>query len=145
MQSTGEGFLVSTDRGSWCVRQVVVATGDCDRPHRPPQARGIPPSVLQVTPSGCRNPATLPPGGVLVVGAGAAGVQIADELARGGRQVVLAVGRHTRAPRTYRGKDIWWWLQQLGTLDTTIEQVRDPRRARQEPSLQLVDAATVGS
>ena len=125
-------------------RQVVVATAT-RRPHRPPQARGIPPSVQQVTPSGYRNPATLPPGGVLVVGAGAAGVQIADELARGGRQVVLAVGRHTRAPRTYRGKDIWWWLQQLGTLDTTIEQVRDPRRARQEPSLQLVGRRDRGS
>jgi putative flavoprotein involved in K+ transport len=85
-----------------------------------------------------RNPGALPDGGVLVVGASASGVQIADELAASGREVVLAVGRHTRVPRRYRGVDIYWWLERTGRLARTIEEVRDRRAARREPSLQLV-------
>ena len=63
---------------------------------------------------------------MLVVGASATGVQIADELARAGREVVLAVGRHSRVPRRYRGMDIWWWLDQIGTFAVTIDEVGDP-------------------
>jgi putative flavoprotein involved in K+ transport len=73
-----------------------------------------------------------------VVGASASGVQIADELSRAGRQVVLAVGRHTRIPRRYRGMDIFWWLERTGRLARTIDDVRDPVEARREPSMQLV-------
>jgi putative flavoprotein involved in K+ transport len=65
-------------------------------------------------------------------------VQIADELARAGREVTLAVGRHTRLPRHYRGMDIFWWLDVTGRLARTIEQMPDPITARREPSLQLV-------
>ena len=64
-----------------------------------------------------RNPGLLPPGGVLVVGASASGVQIADELRRSGRSVTLAVGEHVRMPRTYRGRDILWWMDASGVLD----------------------------
>jgi putative flavoprotein involved in K+ transport len=78
---------------------------------------------------------------VLVVGCSASGVQIAHELARAGRRVVLAVGGHTRLPRRYRGRDILWWLDRIGSLDRTIDQVRDPASARAEPSLQLADTA----
>jgi putative flavoprotein involved in K+ transport len=130
--------VVATDRGSWQADRVVVATGHCDRPHVPALAAGLGPSVHQVTPSDYHNPAGLPDGGVLVVGAAASGVQLADELARSGRDVVLAVGGHTRLPRRYRGMDIWWWLERLGVLDQTIDEVRDPERARREPSLPLV-------
>ena len=65
---------------------------------------------------------------MLVVGASASGVQIADELSPAGRDVVLAVGRHSRLPRTYRGMDIFWWLERTGTLDRTIDDVADPER-----------------
>ena len=75
---------------------------------------------------------------MLVVGASATGVQLADELARAGRAVVLAVGGHTRLPRRYRGMDIFWWLERIGSLDRTIDEVPDPHAARHEPSLQLV-------
>jgi putative flavoprotein involved in K+ transport len=75
---------------------------------------------------------------VLVVGASATGAQLADELARAGRDVVLAVGRHTRLPRRYRGMDIYWWLEQMGRLDRTIDDMPDPGAARSEPSIQLV-------
>ncbi len=131
------GFVVRTDEGSWEAGRVVLATGDCDVPRVPPLAARLGRSVQQVTPSTYRDPSALPAGGVLVVGAGASGVQIADELARSGREVVLAVGRHTRLPRRYRGFDIWWWLERTGRLDVSLEQLRDPERARHEPSAQL--------
>ena len=85
-----------------------------------------------VTATQYRNPGELGDGGVLVVGASASGVQIADELNRAGREVLLAVGRHTRVPRSYRGKDIFWWLERTGRLSRTIHHVRDPAAARHE-------------
>ena len=75
------------------------------------------------------------------MGASASGVQIADELARAGRSVVLAVGRHNRLPRRYRGMDIFWWLESTGRLARTVDDVRDVAAARGEPSLQLVGRA----
>ena len=73
--------------------------------------------VVTVTAADYRNPDRLPPGGVLVVGASASGVQIAEELQRSGRPVTLAVGEHVRVPRTYRGRDILWWMDASGLLD----------------------------
>jgi putative flavoprotein involved in K+ transport len=78
---------------------------------------------------------------VLVVGGSASGVQIAHDLVRAGRRVVLAVGRHTRLPRRYRGRDILWWLDRIGSLDRTIDDVPDPASAMAEPSLQLAGTA----
>ena len=75
---------------------------------------------------------------MLVVGASASGVQIADELAAAGREVVLAVGRHTRMPREYRGMDTYWWLERTGRTARTIDQVSDPAAARRETSMQLI-------
>jgi putative flavoprotein involved in K+ transport len=138
VERAGGRFLVATDRGTWRADHVVVATGHNDRPHVPEVSAHLRPWVHQTTPSAYRNPDELPDGGVLVVGAAASGVQIADELARAGRRVVLAAGRHSRLPRRYRGMDIWWWLERLGVLDKTIDEVSDPLRARREPSLQLV-------
>ena len=132
------GFAVRTSSGHWRAANVVIATGWCDRPAVPSMAgpaRSL--ALVQLTPGTYRNPASLPSGGVLVVGASASGVQLADELSRAGRDVVLAVGRHSRLPRTYRGMDIFWWLERIGTLDRTIDDVADPSAARQEPSLQL--------
>ena len=133
----GAGFTVHTDRGVWAARHVVIATGYHGHAKVPDLATGLAPEVAQVTPSGYRSPASRPDGGVLVVGASASGVQIADELARAGRRVFLAVGGHTRLPRRYRGRDILWWLERTGALDRTIDQAPDPDSARAEPSLQL--------
>ncbi len=131
-----DGYRVTTTQGSWLARNVVMATGA--RPHVPDyHAARLDPSIQQVHTTRYRNPDQLPDGGVLVVGASASGAQIAAELRGAGRGVILAVGAHTRLPRRYRGIDIMWWLEQIGALSRTIDQVRDPRRASREPSLQL--------
>ena len=135
---TNGGYHVTTSGGEWRARAVVIATGDCQRPLIPPIARGLPPDVLQMSPAGYRNPAALPAGDVLVVGASASGVQIADEIRACGREVVLAVGRHTRVPRRYRDHDIMAWMDSVGILARRAETVPDLARARRQPSLQLL-------
>jgi putative flavoprotein involved in K+ transport len=134
----GDGYAVTTTSGIWRARNVVLATGYCDIARIPPALDRLDPDVRVVGSADYRNPAQLPPGGVLVVGASASGVQIADELARSGRRVVLAVGAHTRVPRRYRGRDVMGWLDRLGLLDRPADEVADLDRARREPSLQLV-------
>ena len=132
------GYRLTTDRGTWHTRRVVVATGPHGSARLPAGLRPgrVPADV--VTANCYRNPAQLAPGGVLVVGASSSGAQIADELARAGRDVVLSVGRHTRMPRRYRGADVFTWLERTGRLARTIDDVPDPATARREPSLQLV-------
>ncbi|HET6530226.1 MAG TPA: NAD(P)-binding domain-containing protein [Actinoplanes sp.] len=140
VERAAAGFAVHTDRGGWAARNVVVATGFHSYPKLPELAARPAPDVAQLTAAGYRSPSSLPDGGVLVVGASASGVQIAYELARAGRPVVLAVGCHTRLPRRYRGRDILWWLDRIGALDRGADQV--PAEAvRAEPSLQLVATA----
>lgn len=134
----GDGFRVSTDAGTWLARAVVVGTGHSDRPFVPPIASGVPPEIQQIVPSKYRRPGDLSPGGVLIVGASATGIQLADEIHRSGRPVTIAVGRHTRVPRTYRGRDVLWWLDRMGLFDETVDQVYDPAISREQPSLQLV-------
>jgi putative flavoprotein involved in K+ transport len=85
-----------------------------------------------------RNPEQLPNGGVLVVGASATGVQLASEIAASGRAVTLAVGRHIRLPRTYRGRDILAWFDDVGILSESATQVWDLLASRRQPSLQLI-------
>jgi putative flavoprotein involved in K+ transport len=84
-----------------------------------------------------RNPGQLPDGGVLIVGASATGVQLAAEIHRSGRPVTLAAGEHVRLPRTYRGRDIFWWLEATGLLAERYDQIDDLTRARHLPSPQL--------
>ena len=106
-----EAFMVTTTRGVWHARNIVLATGYSDRPLD---------------------------GGVVVVGASATGIQLADEIQASGRQVVLSTGQHLRVPRRYRGRDIMWWLDRAGILDETEESVYDVETSRQAPSFQLV-------
>ena len=108
-------------------RNVVIATGPYQRPAIPATADGLG-DVAQISASAYRNPEALPLGGVLVVGAGASGCQIAEELMLAGRHVVLSVGAHRRVPRRYRGRDIIWWINALGLDDKVVEAgtVRQP-------------------
>ncbi len=137
VRPTAQGYSVSTSNGEWRCSAVVIATGACNIPSVPHVAAELPKSVASVTPMQYRNPAQLEPGGVLVVGASASGVQIADELQRSGRAVTLAVGEHIRMPRTYRGRDIQWWMDAAGVLDQRYDEIEDIARARNVPSLQL--------
>ncbi len=136
--SAANGYLIMTPGGIWHARHVVVATGPHGVPRVPATLDAIDGVDHVVTSASYRSPDRLPRGGVLVVGASSSGVQIADELNRAGREVVLSVGGHTRVPRLYRGVDIFWWLESTGRLARTIEEVRDPAAARRERSLQLV-------
>lgn len=134
----GAGYGVETSAGAWRAAGVVVATGHCHEARIPAWASRLPADVAQVVPTRYRNPAQLPAGGVLVVGASATGVQLASELQRSGRPVTLAVSRHTRMPRRYRGRDILWWYDALGLGEQRTEEVGDLEAARAAPSLQLV-------
>ena len=138
VRRSGDGYEVRTDQGTWWAANVVIATGHCGHPLVPDAAGGLDPDVHQLTSNRYRNPAELPDGGVLVVGASSTGLQLAEELARAGRDVVLSVGDHTRVPRRYRGMDIFWWLDQMGALEEKIEHHPAPEAARRSPSLQLV-------
>ena len=117
--TAGTGFWAETSAGIIEARNVVVATGPFQRPVIPTSVAD--PAIRQVHSSGYRNPAQLPEGAVLVVGAGASGVQIADELVRAGRRVFLSVGPHNRPPRRYRGRDFVWWLGALGEWNATAK------------------------
>jgi putative flavoprotein involved in K+ transport len=141
-----DAFRVSTSRGEWRAASVVIASGYCDRPAIPAMAGRLTASVQQIAADAYRNPQQLSAEGVLIVGASATGVQLAEEIQRSGRQVTLAVGRHTRLPRRYRGRDIMWWLDRLGMLGQDASAVNDLAVSRAQPSLQLVgrpDYATV--
>ena len=129
---------IDTTDGPWRARAVVMATGACSNPRVPAIAAELPAHLDHVTPIGYRNPAQLGTRGVLVVGASASGLQIADELSRSGRPVTLAVGDHVRLPRAYRGMDIHWWLEAIGQLGERYDEIDDLDRARRLPSLQLI-------
>jgi putative flavoprotein involved in K+ transport len=120
VRNTGRpGFTIETSDGTLEALRVVVATGPFQRPVipsiAPKDAR-----LTQIHSADYRNPAQLPPGNVIVVGAGSSGVQIADELNRAGREVYLSVGPHDRPPRGYRGRDFCWWLGVLGEWDAEV-------------------------
>ena len=133
-----EGYHVTTSCGEIRCRTVVIASGACNQPAVPPFNDAVPASVEQLTPFGYRRPAQLPDGGVLVVGASATGVQLAAELQRSGLPVTLSVGEHVRLPRTYRGRDVLWWMDASGLWDQRYDEVEDLARARRLPSPQLV-------
>ena len=119
------GFVAETSGGVIEADNVVVATGPYQRAVMPDLLRGH--AVFQVHASRYSNPDQLPPGAVLVVGSGASGAQITEELCRAGRRVYLSVGAHTRLPRRYRGRDLIWWLGQMG-IDQTPVEARGPSR-----------------
>ncbi|MCU0254266.1 MAG: NAD(P)-binding domain-containing protein [Acidobacteria bacterium] len=144
LSAEGEGYRLATTSGSFRARAVVIATGACDRPARPAWSAGLSPALFQITPELYRGADSVADGGVLVVGASATGAQIARELRRAGHPVTLAAGRHVRAPRRYRGQDIFTWLDRSGFLSDPLADGADIRRLRAQPSLQLMGSATDG-
>jgi len=119
------GFVLDTSEGQMRSRAVVLATGAFQRPHRPPEVR-LPPDVLVIDAEGYTEPEALPAGGVLVVGSGQTGCQIADELHRSGREVTLACGKAGWAPRRIDGRDIVSWLIETPFLDQSVHDLPSP-------------------
>ncbi|MFD0980324.1 NAD(P)-binding domain-containing protein [Tropicimonas aquimaris] len=136
--AAGAGYRVETDRGEWHCDRLVLASGACNIASVPALASQVPAGIEQITAIDYRNPGQLAPGGVLVVGASATGVQLAAEIRAAGHDVILSAGEHIRMPRHYRGRDIQWWMEHAGIHATRIDEVDDMRRARNVPSLQLV-------
>lgn len=111
-----EGFEIRSSGGTLRADHVVVASGNLNIPRRPKLADRIPPSVRQIDGTRYRSADSLPPGAVLVIGCGNTGGQIAEELVRAGRKVLLSTGRNGRVPRRYRGRDIFLWLTDTGRM-----------------------------
>jgi len=131
---SGRRFHLETSQGPFDTDQVVVATGAFHVPRIPPAASAFSARLHQLHAHDYRSPDRLPPGGVLLVGSGQTGLQLAEELHEAGRDVVVSVGRCGRAPRRYRGRDVFWWLRELvergpavGTTLPTVGQLPDPR------------------
>jgi putative flavoprotein involved in K+ transport len=137
VRNTEWGYLVRTDQGDWQCRAVVIASGACNVADVPGFANKVPRSIMQLTAQEYRKPDQLPDGGVLVVGASSSGTQIAHEVHRSDRPVILSVGEHIRAPRVYRSKDLEWWMDAAGLLDERYDEIDNIARARRVPSLQL--------
>jgi len=126
VEQTGAGYRIETDEITYTAANVIIATGLFQQPRIPSCGTGLPPELTQLHSSQYRNPAMLPPGGVLVVGSGQSGAQIAEELHRSGRAVYLSTGGAGRVPRRYRGKDVFWWLGELFSR-ITVEQLPSPQ------------------
>lgn len=131
---SGRRFHLETSQGPLDADDVIVATGAFHSPRIPSAAAGLSSRVLQLHSHHYRNVSQLPPGGVLIVGSGQTGVQLAEELQEAGREVTLSVGRCGRAPRRYRGYDNFWWVRQLATrgpeFDVVlprVDQLPEPR------------------
>ena len=130
----GRRLHLETTAGSVDADSVVSATGAFHVPRIPGAGAAIAPDVTQLHAHHYRSPDQLPPGGVLVVGSGQTGMQLAEELHEAGREVVLSTGRCGRVPRRYRGYDIFWWLLEVvergSAFETnlpTVGQLPDPR------------------
>lgn len=143
VDGTPGAYRVQTDQGALSCNSVVMANGACATPKIPAFASQLPDQVQSFTPQTYKRPAQLPDGKVLVVGASASGMQLAREIQQSGRQVVLAVGTHSRFPRNYRDADITMWLEIIGATTIPYTEVDDIERVRRTPSLTLVADETI--
>lgn len=129
--SEDEGvFELTTSIGNYTADQVVVASGSYHLPKIPKIAERLPENIVQVHSSAYKNPESLPDKGVLVVGTGQSGCQIAEDLHLAGKQVHLCVGGAPRSPRRYRGKDVVDWLDQMGYYDLSIDEHPQKEKVR---------------
>jgi len=143
VDGTAGAYTVQTDQGAIHCDSVVMANGACATPRIPGFASQMPEQIQSFTPQTYKRPAQLPDGKVLVVGASASGMQLAREIQQSGRQVVLAVGNHSRFPRNYRDADITMWLEIIGATTIPYTQVDDIERVRRTPSLTLVAGESI--
>jgi len=119
-------WRIRTQSGDLHCRNVVVATGMYQSPKIPRYAAALPTNVRQLHSMHYRNPSSLLPGAVLLVGTGQSGAQIAEELYQSGRQVYLSIGSAGRVPRRYRGRDVNDWFTRMGMFDTRVQELASP-------------------
>lgn len=137
LSADGPAFRMETPDGVWRARAVVIATGYCDRAFMPVVSSGLSRTITSIHSSHYRAPDMIPDGGVLIVGSSPSGLQIAEELQRAGRKVVLSSGAHARVPRRWRGRDIFWWLSRLGKLSERASEVADLEAEIRQPNVPL--------
>nr|MBA2402769.1 NAD(P)-binding domain-containing protein [Bradyrhizobium sp.] len=124
LRQTEDGrLLVQAGPTSVVAHNVVVATGPYQVPTLPPCAARLPAGICQVTASRYTRPSELAPGGVLVVGSGASGCQIVEDLLLEGRSVYYALRGHRRQPRHYRGRDAGQWGEEMGATNRTLDKI----------------------
>ncbi len=138
LSHSGHQYCVETEKGEWRSLAVVLAHGASRLPWIPPIDSALRNSIRTYSPLDYRSPEDLPDGPVLMVGASATGIQLAAEIHAAGRPVTISVGEHVRMPRTYRGRDIQWWLAETGLLNETWLEIDDLQRARRVPSPQII-------
>lgn len=114
-------YQLTTSDGVIDARAVVVATGAYQRRNRP--ANDLDDAILQLNTDQFKNAAELNPGGVLVVGSGQSGCQVAEDLLENGRDVWLATGSCGWMPRRYRGRDNVAWRLDMHVFDETVDQL----------------------
>ena len=122
-----DGFLLRTSAGTVRARQVVLASGGYQKPHRPPAAAQLPASLHVIDAEDYTNPPALPPGPVLVVGSGQTGCQLAEEIAEAGRDTFIACGRAPWIPRRLEGRDTIAWAVETPFFETTLADLPTPR------------------
>jgi putative flavoprotein involved in K+ transport len=137
--SLQKGYLIHTSNETYHADNVVVATGLFQKAKTLPLSVELPPSILQLTSGQYRSPDALPPGSVLVVGSAQSGCQIVEDLLLDGRKVYLCVSKAGRAPRRYRGLDLFHWLRDTGFMDRTPHMLETPRQ-RFNPNPQVTGA-----
>lgn len=123
----GAGYLIKTQAANLQAHNVVIATGLYQQARKPIMSADLSPYLTQLHSSQYRNPDALPSGAVLVVGSAQSGCQIAEDLFLSGRRVYLSTSSAGRAPRRYRGKDVFEWLELSGYLDRTVDKLPSPR------------------
>jgi putative flavoprotein involved in K+ transport len=138
VQADDERYRVVSNDAEWRCRAVILASGACNIPFVPKVGELVPEDIQSITAHQYHSPEHLEDGGVMVVGASATGLQLAEEIQQSGRPVTIATGEHVRVPRSYRGRDILWWLDRVGISNERYDELDDIGRARHLPSPQLV-------
>ena len=132
LSRVGGRFEVMAGEHTLSAENVVVATGAYHTPRVPPFARALDESIVQLHSKEYRNPSQIREGGVLVVGAGNSGAEIAIELAPG-HQTRLS-GRDTGQEPTRAGSlpdhlvtpILWFMATRVLTVKTILgRRVRD--------------------
>lgn len=136
VEGNDQGFMVTSDAGAIEAANVVIATGAFQQPRLPAGSTRLASHIVQVHSKHYRNPQQLPPGAVLVVGSAQSGCQITQDLVQAGRKVYLATGKAIRVPRRYRGKDLFYWAEQMGLFDQPVDTLDSPAE-RFDPNPQL--------